>query len=126
MLGGLIGHHGWYDGRMKNHSCPRDLSEVTPFPATPEVEVETPDLILGNSAPATVRILLGVDVPVAALAAIEADWALVAARQGDAPELARAVIVTALARLQQQVVNVSGVAVAERLPNRLARWVRAA
>ena len=72
----------------------------------------------------SVRILIGIDVPAWALAEIEADWALVAATQWAAPDLAPEVAGNALARLHQRALQVSAVAVVEQRSNPFARWVR--
>src|SRR5688500_1016367 len=73
---------------------------------------ETDGMTTTPMAPGTVRVLLAVDVPQAALPSIEADWALVAQTQNAAPEYVPTVVAAALRRLQEQAVQVGGVAVA--------------
>ena len=111
---------------MKSTSAPfplrrGDAAALLELPA----DCVGPDRIT-DAPPASgaVRILLGIDVPAAALPEIEADWALVAETQQTAPDLAPGVIAGALARLQRHALHVSGVAVAEALADPFARWVR--
>lgn len=73
--------------------------------------------------PSCVRILLSIDVPVRLLPDIEADWQLVAQTREDAPHLAPAAIASALARLQEHVVDVGGVGALERRASPFPDWM---
>ena len=122
MGGALIGRRGCYIGRMKNTpasspSLELDSSDGLAFDAS-----ETNDMITTPIAPGTVRVLLSVDVPAAALASIEADWAMVAKIKDAAPEYVSSVVASALARLQEHAVQVGGVAVVEPVPDLVAFW----
>ena len=77
------------------------------------------DLVTVDAQHGTVRILIGLDVPVAAYPQIEADWSHVTAALANSPECVPEVVTSALQRLIDQAVAVSGVATAEPLPNPL-------
>lgn len=111
---------------MKNTSSPRPSPELDSSENAVFDPRDTHDMTTTPLAPGTVRVLLAVDVPAAALAGIKADWAIVARANGAAPEYVSAFIAAALRRLQEQTVQVSGVAVLEPAPDLVAYWTRAA
>ena len=114
---------------MKSHSAlpqPGSDAAVAAISGTPAAPAVKTSLVAIPVAADSVRILIGIDVPVWALSEIEADWALVAATQCAAPDLAPEVAGNALARLHQRALQVTGVAVVGQIPNPFARWVRKA
>ena len=70
------------------------------------------------------RVLLAIDVPLAILPDLRADWARVAASRNDAPSSTPAAVAEALDRVQRHVVDVAGAAVIEFQENPLAAWAR--
>jgi hypothetical protein len=119
MLASLIGHHGWYNGRMNSnspyHPSPSSACDApTDFAPTHQSDwIRVPP-------DSCVRVLLSIDVPERLLPEIRADWEQVGAAQ----EGATAAIASALGRLQEHVVAVSGVAVIERPLSSFADWMR--
>lgn len=115
---------------MKHDDLPGRIGAGTLSPRSsssvhPTLLADAATLLSADVPADAVRILVGLDVPAGALAEIEADWARIGEAVRAAPDLVPAMIATALGRLQQLALGVSGVAVAER-SNPFARWVRAA
>jgi hypothetical protein len=88
--------------------------------------LETSPLASAELPAGTVRVLVGIEVPAAALAEIEADWARVADAARDAAGLTLDLTRAGLGRLQQLASRVSGVAVVEPRANPFARWMKSA
>lgn len=103
--------------------APRNGRAASVTPLAPDNDT---DLVTANAPAGTVRILLGLDVPLAALAEIEEGWSMVNHALAHDAEAVPGVVLAALDRLMDQAVGVSGVALAERLPNPLEKSLRRA
>jgi hypothetical protein len=93
---------------------------------TPLAPYDGTDLVTAQARAGTARILLGLDVPIAALGQIQADWEIVNSALEYAPESVPDIVAAALQRLVTCAVGVSGVATAEPLPNPLRDEIRRA
>lgn len=111
---------------MKPNALPPSQLTMAAFPTNPVTPDRHPAIDEAPTPPGSVRILLGIDVPQSALTQIEADWSLIATTQRVAPDLVHELVAAALTRLQLHALQVTGVAVAERVANPLGRFARCA